>query len=102
MNRKTERAKRTRLGRMLCRLLGDRAGGVMLEYVIIGVMVAAAAVLGVMLFGRQIVGGLNVLIQVLAGKDNAAEATAKENQANAPKDVEAAENRREAISPVND
>ena len=42
------------------------------------------------------------MIQAIAGKDNAAEATAKENQANAPKDVEAAENRREAISPVND
>lgn len=50
------RAKRTWFGRMLCRLLGDDKGAVMMEYVILAVLIAAAAVVAVAMFGKTIVG----------------------------------------------
>jgi Flp pilus assembly pilin Flp len=50
------RAKRWAAGRFLCRLLGDRAGGVMMEYVILAVLIAAACVVAVAMFGKTIVG----------------------------------------------
>ena len=50
------RAKRTALGRALCRLLGDNTGGVMMEYVILAVLIAAAVVVAVAVFGKAIVG----------------------------------------------
>lgn len=50
------RAKRTVVGRMLCRMAGDKTGAVMMEYVILAVLIAAAAVVAVAMFGRTIVG----------------------------------------------
>lgn len=48
------RAKRTAFGRFLCRLAGEETGAVMMEYVVLGVMVVAAVVAVVLLFGKQI------------------------------------------------
>ena len=42
--------------RVLCRLMGDRRGGVMMEYVILAVLIAAAVVVAVAMFGKTIVG----------------------------------------------
>lgn len=55
-------AKRSVLGRVLCRLCGDTAGGVMMEYVILGVLVAAAVVALVWAFGGTLAGGFRILI----------------------------------------
>jgi Flp pilus assembly pilin Flp len=54
------RAKRSILGRVLCRLCGDETGGVMMEYVILAVLIAAAVVVAVAMFGKTIVGMFNV------------------------------------------
>lgn len=54
------RAKRTALGRTLCRLFGDDSGGVMMEYVILAVLIAAACVVAVAMFGKTIVGMFSV------------------------------------------
>jgi len=51
-----ERAKRTVWGRVLCRLLGEETGAVMMEYVILAVLIAAACVVAVAMFGKTIVG----------------------------------------------
>lgn len=51
---KIARAKRTKFGRFLCRILGEENGAVAMEYVIIGVLVAAAVVAIVMVFGDTI------------------------------------------------
>lgn len=48
------RAKRTALGRLFCRLAGDNAGAVMMEYVVLGVLVVAAVVGLVVAFGDTI------------------------------------------------
>ena len=41
MKMRLARAKRTAFGRFLCRLVGDTAGAVMMEYVVLGVLVVA-------------------------------------------------------------
>lgn len=51
---------RSRTKKMLCRLMGDRAGGVMMEYVILAVLIAAAVVVAVAMFGKTIVGMFDV------------------------------------------
>ncbi len=64
--------KKSRIKQVLCRLMGDRAGGVMMEYVILAVLVAAAAVVAVMLFGRGIVSSLATSTHAIAGESVAA------------------------------
>lgn len=66
------RAKRTALGRFLCRLAGDNAGAVMMEYVVLGVMVVAAVVAIVMLFGQQIRVSFDKMLKSLRGEPAAA------------------------------
>lgn len=63
-----ERAKRTLLGRVLRRLLGEQTGAVMMEYVVIGVLVVAAAVAMVQLFGGGIRTQFNAMIEALFGR----------------------------------
>ena len=63
-----ERAKRTLVGRFVCRLLGEQTGAVLMEYVVLGAMVAAAAVALVLLFGKGIRERLMEMIDALRGK----------------------------------
>lgn len=46
--------KNTRLGKLICRLMGEEQGAVMMEYVIVAVMIAAAVALGAYFFGATI------------------------------------------------
>lgn len=62
---KIAKAKKTRFGRFLCRLCGDQRGAVMMEYVVLGVLVVAAAVAIVMVFGNDIREKFNVMHGVL-------------------------------------
>lgn len=63
-----QRAKRTLVGRLACRLLGDQAGAVLMEYVVLGTMIAAAAVALVLVFGKGIRERLMEMIDALRGK----------------------------------
>ena len=65
----TARAKRTALGRFLCRLAGDNAGAVMMEYVVLGVLVVAAVVGLVVAFGDTIGGGIKTMITSITNPD---------------------------------
>ena len=65
---KIERAKRTLVGRLVCRLLGDQTGAVLMEYVVLGAMVAAAAVALILIFGKGVRGRLMEMIYALIGK----------------------------------
>lgn len=47
-----QRMMNGKLGRVLRRLVGEEAGAVMMEYVIVAVLVAAAAVVGIIYFSR--------------------------------------------------
>ena len=48
------KAKKSFLGRVLCRLAGEEKGAVMMEYIVIGLLIAAAAVIAVSAFGQTI------------------------------------------------
>lgn len=63
-----QRAKRTLAGRLACRLLGDQTGAVLMEYVVLGAMVAAAAVALILIFGKGIRERIQEMIDALLGK----------------------------------
>ncbi|MBQ6470836.1 MAG: Flp family type IVb pilin [Victivallales bacterium] len=67
---KLQRAKRTRLGRFLCALLGDQRGAVAMEYVVIALLVAAAVVGVVMVFGSRIANMFTQSTQALSVKES--------------------------------
>ena len=66
------RAKATLFGRILCRLLGEQTGAVMMEYVVIGVLVVAAAVGIVTIFGETIVEQVDIMITSMVDGSDAA------------------------------
>jgi len=49
-----KRAKKTLVGRCVCRLMGEESGQAMMEYVIIAVLIAAAVAIGAWFFGKDI------------------------------------------------
>ena len=53
-----EKAKRTAMGRFVCRLLGDECGAVAMEYVVIALLIVAAAVGAAVYFGKTVKFGL--------------------------------------------
>lgn len=80
---KIAKAKQTRFGRMLCRLFGDERGAVMMEYVVLGVLVVAAAVAIVLVFGDQIRDSFHSMILAMQGKkDTLKEHVEDSNQVN--------------------
>ena len=93
------RAKRSAMGRTLCRMCGDRSGAVMMEYVILGVLIAAAAVLAVTFFGRKIVGSFMVMDAAVSGQNDKSEAGAKALQAQTVPDAQKSEQSRGTIAP---
>ena len=60
---------------MLRRLMGDEVGGVMMEYVILAVLIAAAVVVAVAMFGKTLVGMFDVAAQGATGKHTGAHDT---------------------------
>lgn len=75
------RAKATLAGRILCRLFGEQTGAVMMEYVVIGVLVVAAAVGIVTIFGETIVEQVDIMITSLVHGSEAAKTKKEEYQA---------------------
>jgi len=58
----------TKLGRVLKRLMGDRAGGVLMEYVVLGLLVVAAVAVAVIAFGGAIKSGLETMGFITVGE----------------------------------
>lgn len=69
------RMRRHLLGRIVCRLFGDERGQAMMEYVIIAVLIAAAAVAAVAYFGKDIVAMFNVAGHAAIGDEKVARDT---------------------------
>lgn len=67
------RAKETKLGRILCRLAGEENGAVMMEYVIVAVVIAAACALIMAIWGKAIFGQATGAIKATEGNPHAAE-----------------------------
>jgi len=47
--------------RILKRVMGEMAGGVLMEYVVLGLLVVAAVAAAVIMFGKSIKGGLDTM-----------------------------------------
>ena len=77
IKRAIARARQTVAGRAACRLLGDETGAVMMEYVILAVLIAAAVVVSVIFFGRTIMTQLNTAAAATLGETKKAESLHK-------------------------
>ena len=76
------KAMSTRFGRFLCRVAGEEKGAVAMEYVIIGLLVAAAVVAIVMVFGETIGNSFGTMTTALSGKpEEAATQRVEQNKA---------------------
>ena len=87
MNLMIARAKRSMAGRVLCRVLGDERGAVAMEYVIIALLVAAAVVGVVMVFGSRIANMFNQSTKALTSKESEMEQLGKDVQSSRDKDA---------------
>lgn len=72
------RAKRSALGRTMCRMMGDKTGAVMMEYVILAVLVAAAVVVAAIYFGRTIMKQFGSAAAATSGETKKSEKLSKE------------------------
>ena len=59
-SKRLNRWKNSVVGKMIVRILGEERGAVMMEYVIVAVLIAAACVAAVAMFGKTIVGMFDV------------------------------------------
>ncbi len=62
----------SKFGKLLRRLVGEEAGAVMMEYVILAVLIAAAAVVAIAYFGRTVTSEANVATTAMATGGNEA------------------------------
>ena len=65
-----ERAKKTVIGRVICRIAGEETGAVMMEYVIVAVLIAAAVAAGAWFFGKDIMNMFGVAGRAATGDDD--------------------------------
>ena len=59
--------------KVVCKLLGDKTGGVMMEYVILAVLIAAAVVVAVAMFGKTLVGMFGVAATAATSRESDAQ-----------------------------
>ncbi len=74
-NNMINRMKNSAFGKILRRIAGEETGAVMMEYVIVAVLIAAAAVVAIAYFGKTIVGQTNAAAQAASGEGHKASAT---------------------------
>ena len=74
MKRKSflKKATNSFVGRVRRRLLGEEKGAVMMEYIVVGLLIAAACVIAVAMFGHQITGMFASLAHSVAGNPDQA------------------------------
>lgn len=66
------KARKSFLGRVLRRLLGEEKGAVMMEYIVVGLLIAAAAVVAVSVFGSTVSGMFGVLTNSVTNQNDTA------------------------------
>ena len=76
----TLRAKKTFLGRIICRVAGEETGAVMMEYVIVATLIAAACAVGAYFFGGTILNMFSADAQATSGKTTDASKTVENIQ----------------------
>ena len=79
-SRRLNRWKNSFAGKMLRRFLGEEKGAVMMEYVIVAVLIAAACVVAVAMFGKTIVGMFDTAAHGATGDHSGAKQTLDSTQ----------------------
>ena len=82
--------KNSQLGKILTRLFGEEKGAVMMEYVIVAVLIAAACVVAVAMFGKTIVGMFDTAAKGASGDHTGAHDKLEETQKGQDKDAQKA------------
>lgn len=77
---KRSNLKKSMLARALRKFFGEEKGAVMMEYVIIAVLIAAACVVAVAIFGKTIVGMFDVAGKGASAQHTEAKATLDQTQ----------------------
>ena len=72
--------KTSACGRVLRRICGEEKGAVMMEYVIVAVLIAAACVVAVAMFGKTIVGMFDVAGKGATGDHSGAKTALEQTQ----------------------
>ncbi len=72
--------KNSRFGRFVTRVLGEEKGAVAMEYVILAVLIAAAIVVAVAVFGKTIVGMFDVAAKGASGDHSGAKTSLDQTQ----------------------
>lgn len=86
-----QRAKKTVFGRVLCRVLGEETGAIMMEYVIVATLIAAACAVGVYIFGRQIMHAADSAGSAVKGDDIQSRETIKDARDNHDAEIQSAD-----------
>lgn len=81
---------RERVRKALCRLAGNKSGGVMMEYVILAVLIAAAVVVAVAMFGKTIVGMFDVAGKGATAREQTAKSALEETRSTQDADAQKA------------
>jgi Flp pilus assembly pilin Flp len=97
MMKKKRLGRKTRAGRLMKRLLGDTAGGVLMEYVVLGLLIVAAVAAAVIMFGKSIKGGFETMTDITTGNTADAQKTIEQTRKTAVDDKKAAETHRQVI-----
>ena len=65
--------RKSRFGRLICRVFGEESGQAMMEYVIMAVLIAAAVAVGAWFFGKDIMNMFGVGGAAVTGNDTRAD-----------------------------
>ena len=89
---------KTRLGRALRRLVGEETGAVLMEYVVLAVLMVAAVVGAVIVFGNRIAHRFDEAGIATTGSQTSVEAAQTDNQAQDRQSADAAYSHQKTIS----
>ena len=90
------RAKNSLVGRICRRVMGEETGAVMMEYVILAVLIAAAVAVGAWYFGRSVNNEMRVASHGVTGDDVNAQSAQLSAQGNVQKQDNAAKTAQKA------
>ena len=72
-NKTIQRIRNSKFGRLLCRIVGEDTGAIMMEYVLVAMLIAAATVAAVAYFGRDTQGMFGTLGRAIWGDSTGAQ-----------------------------
>ena len=79
-NTMINKMKNSAFGKFLRRIAGEETGVVMMEYVIVAVLVAAAAVIAIAYFGRTVTSEANIAVVAMGGEGHKAQEMQQETR----------------------